>query len=44
MWWLTLLTEMETKKFGVKVANVEGVPYAMGHLKEETVVGIVCDV
>ena len=38
------LAEMKTMKFGVAVAIVEGIAYAMGQIKADTLVDIVGDV
>ena len=35
---------MESKKFGVAVAIVQGIAYAMGQIKVDTFVDILCDV
>ena len=35
---------MESKKFGVAVAIVQGIAYAMGQIKVDTLVDILCDV
>ena len=38
------IAPMEIKKFGVAVAIVQGIAYAMGQIKVDTLVDIVCDV
>ena len=35
---------MKSKKFGVAVAIVQGIAYAMGHIKVHTLADILCDV
>ena len=38
------IAPMDSKKFGVEVAIVQGIAYAMGQIKVHTLVHILCDV